>query len=65
MGHWSASSPFSCEPITQGPIQAEKNTQLIALPGIILRDERPVGLYIDLHPKSAMVLGAEGIWTME
>ena len=33
--------------------------------GYFLRDDKDLVLYIDLHPKSAMVLGPEGIWTME
>ena len=62
-GHWYASPTFRCQIVTQVPIQAVTNSQRGSLPGLVLIDERYVGLYIGLRPKYVMVLGSEVIFT--
>ena len=60
--HRSASPPFSCEPAAQVPIQAASTAQGISLPGLFLRGERSVELYICLCLNYSKVLGSKVIW---
>ena len=63
--HWSSRPPFRYEPVTNVPIQSDASAQEISLHGLVLGDKRAVVFYIGLYPKYVILIGSEGIWTME